>query len=81
MYFEEHLLTTASESKLLWCIVFIKVMVNVSSCGKVLSNYHLFLFICSRFKIPQLSIFLPATMSGSNSFRKLETIDIIHHTM
>ena len=52
-YFEEHLRTTASESKPLRCIAFIKMMANVSSCGKFLSNHHLFLFICSRFKVLQ----------------------------
>ena len=43
-HFKEYLRTTACESKLLWCIVFIKTMANITSRCKVLSNYHLFLF-------------------------------------
>ena len=43
-HFKEYLRTTACESKLLWCIVFIKTMANITSRCKVLSNYYLFLF-------------------------------------
>ena len=46
--FKEHLRTTACESKPIRCIVFVKTMANITSRGKVSSNYHL-LFFYSRF--------------------------------
>ena len=44
----EHLRTTACESKPVWCIVFIKAMTNTTFRGKVSFNYHL-LFHYSQF--------------------------------
>ena len=69
--FKEHLQTTACESKLLRCIVFIKTMANITSRGKVLFNYHLFLFLCYRFNSTILRNLFSCN-SVDNSFREWE---------
>ena len=69
--FKEHLRTTACESKPLRYIVFIKAMFNITSRGKVLSNYHLFLFLYSRRNFTILRN-LFTCISVNNSFRKWE---------
>ena len=69
--FREHLQTTACESKLLRCIVLIKTRANITPLGKVLSNYNLFLFLCSRFNSTILRNLFPCN-SINNRFRKWE---------